>query len=120
MYTGLMPCSFAGACHSSLTGGQASETSSSAAESTWQGQVDIHVAQRVSRSRFVEQLEQEPDLDASEASQQEAQAAADALAEAARRADVDVCRTSVQAEMIMYNRPDGERELGSCQHKGTA
>jgi len=83
-----------GASHSSLTGGQASETSSSAAESTWQGQVDVHVAQRVSRSRFVEQLEQEPDLDASEASTQEAQAAADALAEAARHADVHVWRTS--------------------------
>ena len=44
------------------------------------------MAQRVQRSPFVEQLEQEPDLYASEASPHEAQAAADALAEAARQA----------------------------------
>jgi len=95
MYMRVIPCSFAGASHSSLTGGQAPETSSSAAESTWQGQVDIHVAQPASRSRFVEQLEQEPDLEASVASQQEAQAAAVALAEAARHADAHITETSV-------------------------
>ena len=47
-----------GASQSSLTGGRASEASSSAAASTWRGQVDIHVAQHVQRGRFVEQLEQ--------------------------------------------------------------
>ena len=76
-------CSSAGASHSSLTGAHEPEASSSAAESTWRGQVDVHVAQRVPRSQFVQQLEQEPDLDASDTSA-EAQAAADALAEAAR------------------------------------
>ena len=76
-------CSYAGASHSSLTGGQAPEASSSAAESTWRGQVDVHVTQRVPRSQFVQQLEQELDLDASDTAA-EAQAAADALAEAAR------------------------------------
>ena len=79
-------CLAVGASHSTLTGGQASEASSTAAEGTWRGQVDVHVAQRVQRSRFVEQLEQEPDLEAGEASPPEAQAAADALAEAARQA----------------------------------
>ena len=65
------------------------------------------MAQRVQRSRFVEQLEQEPDLDASEASPQEGQAAAAALAEAARQA---VAASSKPCQ-------DGSREkFSSCMH----
>ena len=65
------------------------------------------MAQRVRRSHFVEQLEQEPDLDASEASPQEAQAAAAALAEAARQA---VATSSKPCH-------DGSREkFFSCMH----
>ncbi len=65
--------------------------------------MDVHVAQRVQRSRFVEQLEQEPDLDVSEASPHEAQAAADALAEAARQAvtsSSELCRNQGQQEKL--------------------
>ena len=75
-------CRAAGASHASLAGAQAPNTSSSAADATWRGQVDVHAAQRVARSAFVERLEQEPDQD--DASAAESQAAADALAEAAR------------------------------------
>ena len=73
-----------GASPSSLAGEHAPEPASSAAAATWRGQVDIHVAQRVPRSRFVEQLEQEPDLDAVDATSAESSAAADALTAAAK------------------------------------
>ena len=75
-----------GASPGSLAGEHAPEAASSAAAATWRGQVDVHVAQRVPRSRFVEQLEQEPDLDAIGATSAESSAAADALAAAARQA----------------------------------
>ena len=71
-----------GASPSSLAGEHAPEPASSAAAATWRGQVDIHVAQRVPRSRFVEQ--QEPDLDAVDATSAESSAAADALTAAAK------------------------------------
>ena len=67
-----------------MAGEHAPEPASSAAAATWHGQVDVHVAQRVPRSRFVEQLEQEPDLDAAGATSAESSAAANALAAAAK------------------------------------
>ena len=75
-----------GASPGSLAGEHAPEPASSAAAVTWRGQVDVHVAQRVPRSRFVEQLEQEPDLDALGTTSAETSAAAEALAAAARQA----------------------------------
>ena len=98
-------CYAVGASQSSLTGGHASEASSSAAEGTWHGQVDVHVAQRLQRSRFAEQLEREPDLDASEASLHEAEAAANALAEAARQALAASSKLGGAGDRMGHNLP---------------
>ena len=95
----------AGASPGSLAGEHTPEPASSAAVATWRGQVDVHVAQRVPRSRFVEQLEQEPDVDAGDATSAESSTAADALAAAARQAAL--CRSLYPsgAETLFSHNP---------------